>query len=432
MTTKESAKTVVLQPYHKNQKKVADHPARFKVVNAGRRFGKSRLALFECLDRAINYGETVWWVSPTYNNVNTHWRVANAMIGHLATYKNVQQKYIEFHINGRKGSLSFKSGDRPDNLRGEGLDLCVLDEAAYIADEVWEAVIRPALSDKKGRALIISTPNGVGDWFHRAYLRGLDPLEPEWQSWHFRTVDNKAIEGMEEEVASAKKDLTDLRFRQEYLAEFVDYSGGVFFGLQEAAIFDGHAGPQDGYDYVFGVDLGRRNDYTVVQILGRKQGQEYIDDEPIVQAAIHRYADVMFTKQMEHIEMLAELWNPVSVRIEENSIGLAIVEMMEEDTDLPIVAVNMSNTLKGELVENLSANIQRGRLLLLSDEHQLGAAQLGELRAFEMSKTTFGNIRYAAKAGWHDDLVMSLMIANAHFRFKKRKSGMKSAVNPFY
>lgn len=413
---------VKLPDFHANQQIVFDDKTRFITLAAGRRFGKSWLARIICLNLAINHGKTVWWVSPTYNNVNTHWRATKNMVGSLPTYKNEQQKYMEFNYNGRRGSLAFKSGDRPDNLRGDGLDYVVVDEAAFVANGVWGAVLRPALSDKQGGALLISTPNGTSDWFHRAFMRGLDENEEDWVSYRFKTSDNKAIEGIEKEVEAAKRDLSDIEFRQEYLAEFVDYAGGVFFGLEKAAKEPLITVPYDG-NFIAGIDLGRKADFSVISLL------EIVDDAHARQVCIERFTDVGFTAQTNRIATFLDMWGVGRAYMEDVSISMPVVEGLQE-MGLPVVGVNVGAHNKGMMVEKTSANLQRGRLSILNNTSKLGNIQIGELQAYEMSRSPNGHVRYNAKSGWHDDTVMALVMANVGLRFADVK--LKQQSNPFY
>lgn len=414
--------TVYLPPFHKNQQIVYDDPARFKVLVAGRRFGKSWLARMLCLDRAINHGETVWWISPTYNNVMTHWRATVAMVGDLPTYRNIQSKYLEFHIGGRRGSLAFKSGDRPDNLRGEGLDLAVLDEAAFIDEEVWSAVIRPALSDKVGKALIISTPNGTGDWFHNSYIRGLDDPTGTWKSFNFPTTANLSIPGIATEVKDAKRDLSDLRFRQEYIAEFVDYSGGIFFGLQEAALAEWRDIPEHTGSYIAGIDLGRKNDFTVVSILDTSK-------DPVEQVHIERFTEVGFNIQLGRIKTIIDQWGIDKTYMESNSFAMPLVEDLQ-NAGYSVTPVYVTSGNKTDIIDSLSANMQRGKLRILNTANRLGAIQMSELQAYEMKRSATGHVSYGAKNGWHDDTVMSLALANRGLRFSSIR--LVSSTNPFY
>lgn len=382
----------------------------------------SWLARMLCLDLAINHGKTVWWVSPTYNNVMSHWRATLNMVGDLPTQKNVQHKYLEFNYRGKRGSLTFKSGDRPSNLRGDGLDFVVIDEAAFVDEEVWESVIRPALSDKLGSALLISTPNGTGDWFHRAYLRGLNENEPDWAAFHYPTTENAAIPGIRDEVKAAKRDMSDLKFRQEYMAEFVDYAGGVFFGVTEAAIEPLRTSPYPGI-FVAGIDLGRTKDFTVVSIL------EMLGDDTAKQVHVARFTDVGFSVQEDRISRLLDDWNVGLAHMENVSISMPVVEHLIQ-SGYPINAVTVGAHNKGNIIERLSANMQRGRLTILSGDSYIGAIQLSELQAYEMSKSPSGVIRYGAKKGWHDDTVMGLALAN--LALKQRNRQLQRQENPFY
>jgi len=414
---------VYLPALHANQQIVKDDPHRFKVLNAGRRWGKSLFARFLLLDLAINQGKQVWWISPTYGNVWDHWQATLTMVGDLPTNKNVQQKYLEFAYRGRKGSLTFKSGDRPDNLRGSGLDFIVIDEAAFVHPDVWEAVARPALSDKQGGALIISTPNGVGDWYHRAYLRGLDPTYEDWTSFHFPTTANLALPGIAAEVESARRDMLELRFRQEYLAEFVDAAGGVFFGLSEAATAPLLTMPVSGHAYYGGIDVGRRDDFTVIQMI------DLLERQKARQVYLERFTSLSFNIQMDRIRRVLDTWDPVAVHMERNSFGMPLVEALQSE-GYPIKDFAMSAANKGPMIEKLSVNIQRGRLELLSPDSTEGQIQMSELQAYEMSKTANGFVTYGAKRGWHDDTVTSLAAVNMAIKNKGR--GMKVQQNKLF
>src|SRR5690554_3151365 len=148
---------VTLPTLHAGQREVADHPARFKVLAAGRRWGKTRLGTLLCLDVALNGGRA-WWVAPSYPMATVGWRG----IKHLAkqipgiTAREVD-RLIELPSG---GSIQVRSADNPDSLRGEGLDFLIIDEAAFVREEAWTEALRPALSDRQGRAMIISTPKG--------------------------------------------------------------------------------------------------------------------------------------------------------------------------------------------------------------------------------------------------------------------------------
>ena len=109
-----------------------------------------------------------------------------------------------------------------------------MDECAFMQREAWTEAIRPALSDRQGKVLFISTPKGR-NWLWEIYQRGVSG-EEGWQSWTFPTANNPFI--AKEEIEAAKWDLPEMIFRQEYLAEFIDDAGGVFRRVQEAAVLE--------------------------------------------------------------------------------------------------------------------------------------------------------------------------------------------------
>ncbi len=162
------------------------------------------------------------------------------------------------------GEIVVKSADSPESLRGEGLDLVVLDEAAFIDSEVWTDAIRPALSDRKGGAVIISTPAGY-NWFHEVFMRGQEARD-DWQSWQYPTSDNPLIDAAE--IEAARESLPARTFAQEYEAAFT--ADGALFKLEWLPIvpaapadaswvryWDKASGLSDGADYTAGVLLAR-------------------------------------------------------------------------------------------------------------------------------------------------------------------------------
>ena len=157
-------KRVRLQ-YHEGQLQVARDTARFKVLSCGRRWGKTRLAVMESLRVALDGGR-VWWLAPTYQMAMEGWRPLMRMCsGDPDAKVNRSDHRVDFG----KGSIEVRSADDPDKLRGAGLDLVVLDEAAFMKlDDVWDA-LRPALTDRQGKAIIISTPKGIDTPFHQMW-----------------------------------------------------------------------------------------------------------------------------------------------------------------------------------------------------------------------------------------------------------------------
>ena len=228
---------VTLPKLHQAQDVVAKDLARFKVLVAGRRFGKTRLGTLVCLAKAMQ-GKNTWWVAPTYAMAMEGWKT----IRQLASEYGMEIKESEKTIYTKSGGfVTVRTADNPDRLRGAGLDYIVLDECAYIKEQTWKEVLRPTLTDRKGGALFISTPAGMNNWFYRIYeeAEGKD----EWQRWVFPSQANPLIDVKELEVA--KKEIGSYLFSQEYDAQFVEQTGGLikrewfqFFNSERVKEFD--------------------------------------------------------------------------------------------------------------------------------------------------------------------------------------------------
>lgn len=134
---------------HERQRRIWNDPARFRVVAAGRRFGKSWLGCAMCFDVAL-HGGRAWWVAPSYPMSNVGWRGLAQIRAQLPGVGiDLRRGERSFAFPGG-GEVRVKSADNPDSLRGEGLDFAVLDECAYMKREAWTEALRPALSDRKG------------------------------------------------------------------------------------------------------------------------------------------------------------------------------------------------------------------------------------------------------------------------------------------
>ncbi len=153
--------TIDFPELHEAQQTVKDDPARWKILCAGRRFGKSRLGVQLCLEQALDGGR-VWWVAPTFAIARVGWRDVVAAASEFPKEAGVNIKIGDMEVTFPSGgSISVKSADNPQRLRGEGLNYLVMDEAAFVREETWTEVLRPTLTENKGQALFISTPIGM-------------------------------------------------------------------------------------------------------------------------------------------------------------------------------------------------------------------------------------------------------------------------------
>ena len=380
---------VVLPSLHVGQRKVVDNPARFQVLACGRRWGKTRLGAALCMETALKGGRA-WWVAPSYKMGAVGWRIVKELA--------VQIPGASISLGDRMatlpggGTVQVRSADDPDRLRGEGLDFCVMDECAFMKEDAWTHAIRPALSDRQGRAMFISTPKGR-NWFHRLYQYGKDPHQSEYASWHFPTSDNPFIADVE--IEAARGALPERIYRQEYLAEFIDDAGGVFRRVQDSATAEPQDEAIEGHNYCFGIDWGRHSDFTVITVWDMNlQAAVYID----------RFTMVDYAIQIGRLKALARRFNPSVIMAELNAMGEPLVEQLQGD-GLPVQGFYTTNKSKEQIIRDLEGAFERGDVTIINDP-----VLVSELQAIEQVRLANG-WRFAAPEGMHDDCVISLALA---------------------
>ena len=224
----------------KPQTDIFTNQARFRVVVAGRRFGKTFLSTAELIRAALSGdGKNCWYIAPTYKAAK---EIAWGML-----IEAIPQEYIaktnetalSLHLaNG--STISLKGAEKPDNLRGRALDFCVLDEFADMRKEAWFEVIRPSLSDRKGSAIFIGTPKGRNH-FYDLWTKGVDK-DDGWASHQYTTLEGGNVDA--NEITAAKQDLDERTFEQEYEARFVNYSGVIYYNFsRELSVIRYHGEP---------------------------------------------------------------------------------------------------------------------------------------------------------------------------------------------
>jgi predicted phage terminase large subunit-like protein len=197
---------------------------RFKVVAAGRRTGKSRLAAWMLIVEALHAERGhVWYVAPTQGQARDIMWQTLLELGHsVIESSHVNNMQIKL-VNG--AMISLKGADRPETMRGVSLKFVVLDEYADMKPSVFEQILRPALADLKGKALFIGTPMGRNH-FWELYTYGEEGKDKEYKSWHFTSFDNPLLDPAE--IEAARKSMSSFAFRTEFMASFEAASGGIF------------------------------------------------------------------------------------------------------------------------------------------------------------------------------------------------------------
>jgi len=215
-------------PLSEAQKVIAQSDARFRVLCAGRRFGKSILAIREMAKFARQPNKSIMYVAPTYGMArNIIFEPLKQKMRDLRWVKKINETRMEITlVNNSK--IMLRGAENYDALRGTGVDFLVMDEMADIKPEAWSEVLRPTLSAQNppGSALFVSSPKGLN---HFKDLFDLGKTQDEWESWQMTTIEGGNVPP--EEVEAAKRDLDEKTWRQEYEASFENYSSLIYWAF---------------------------------------------------------------------------------------------------------------------------------------------------------------------------------------------------------
>ena len=229
------------------QQEVYSDPTRFKVVAAGRRTGKSRLAAWMLIINALQADKgQVFYVAPTQGQARDIMWQTLLELGHpVIAGSHINNLQIRL-VNG--ATISLKGADRPETMRGVSLKFLVMDEYADMKPDVWEQILRPALTDQKGSAMFIGTPMGRNHFYELYKLAELSD-DPTYKAWHFTSYDNPLLDSNEIDIA--KKSMSSYAFRQEFMASF-EARGSEMFKEDWVSVSEDR--PEIG-DYYIAVDL---------------------------------------------------------------------------------------------------------------------------------------------------------------------------------
>jgi len=370
---------------HPGQMVVHGHPARFKVVMCGRRWGKTAYGIREACDAGIA-GQPVGWFAPNYKYALEVWRELLQRLAPVIVRSNDQERRIELATG---GVIEVWTMDAPDPGIGRKYALIVIDEAGIVPDlmHIWQQNLRPTLVDLGGKGLFLGTPRGRRHGFVQLFNRGMSE-DPVWQSFRARTLDNPYIP--EDEVEAARKELPPEVFAQEFEGIPTD-DGANPFGLE--AVQDTVGEVPKGEPVVWGLDLARSMDWTV--LVGLDAWRRVV--------ALHRWQAPWATTKAR----IKGLVGDVPVVADATGVGDAIVADLQ-GMGLMVTPYVFTQQSKLRLMQRLIAAFQARELRLSAaqDAHWLVA----ELQAFEYTYTATG-VRYEAPKGEHDDGVMALGLA---------------------
>jgi len=373
---------VTLSQPHRAQLQIISEAKRFNVLDCGRRFGKSKLAANILSENALE-GNPGAYFAPTYKLLEGTFKDILTSLQSIISRKHDNQR-IEL-ITG--GSIEFWSLENPLAGRSRKYKVAIIDEAAFNRNlwQSWTEAIRPTLTDLKGSAWFMSTPKGKND-FYKLWMRG-QTNEPDWMSWQMPTITNPFIDPSE--IEAARRDLPDLAFKQEYLAEFNDNVANPF-GLDYIRICTGRISNEPAV--CFGIDLAKSFDWTAI-------------------IGLDKFGNVC------HFDRFQRPWNETkeiirrlprgAIKIDSTGVGDPITEDIQRERG-DVHSFKYTSTSKQQLMEGLAAAIHQRRVIFPD-----GVIK-SELESFEYQMTGTG-VKYTAPPGLHDDCVNALALAWAMY-----------------
>ncbi len=380
---------VTLYTPHPAQLLFHQSKARFRVVCCGRRFGKTICACNEESKFALDHpGVLCWWVAPTARQAKIAYRIMKRALAGVLARKNDSEFRLEL-VNG--SVIECRSCHEPDNLRGEGIHFIVVEEAAMVDFDTWFKVLRPMLSDTNGHAVFISTPKGR-NWFFVMFQRGNDVLEPDYESFHFPSSANPYLDP--QEIEDARRDMPEDFFNQEYLAEFLAETAGVFRGV-DACIAGELEDYIPGHFYTLGWDPAKASDFSVITVM---------DVNKMHVVAWDRFNKVDYPFQLARVEAMA-LQYQASILMDMTGVGSPLLDHLKA-RELSADGYLLTNASEKALIEESVVAIQHKEMT-----YPKLPIMIDELKAMEYSLTTGRLVRYSAPKGGHDDCVFSLCLA---------------------
>lgn len=367
----------------------------FHVIKSKRQCGKSIMLEIILLKVALEKNNSdSFSVSPTIAQCQKMYKELKDIVIDTKAYKkhNDVQLTIEF-ING--SSINFKSSAQKEALRGFTCSgVLVVDEAAYIPDDIFASILAWT-NVHQPPVVLCSTPNFQQGFFYEYFMQGLNGAD-NIISYDWNNYDTSKLL-TEDRLLQYKKTLSKTMFKTDYLGEFLALEGSVFGEFQHCI----NDNVSNSTIFYMGIDWGSGvgKDYTAITILN--------GDNQMVDVIYFNDKDVNDT--ISTITELAKHYKPLKINVESNSIGNVFYDLLKNALAGENIALNKlttTNDSKQKMVNNLQVHIQNGTIQLLND-----VELFTELSMYEMKPSATGKPTYNASNGYHDDILISLMLA---------------------
>jgi phage terminase large subunit len=316
-------------PYHPRDAQLEIHKAvdehRFTVVVAHRRFGKTVAAINEAIRAAIECqldNPRIGYIAPTYSQAK---RVAWDYLTHFTRPLGATANIAELRVDFWDRRIQLYGSDNPDSLRGQYFDLVILDEIADQNPKIWTEIIRPALADRKGKAIFIGTPKGQN---HFKDLRDRAETEQGWALLEFKASQTGIV--AQDELEAARKEMGDDKYNQEFECSFHAAVEGSYYGqimndLESKNRFCEIARDDLLQTYcAWDLGMGDSTSIWVAQVLGKEiRLMDYIENHG---QGLDWYVSELTNRGWQRAEMLL----PHDVQVRELGTGRSRLEVLQE------------------------------------------------------------------------------------------------------
>lgn len=383
--------------------------SRFQTVCWHRRARKTTMALNILIENCCANRKGVYgYIGPTYKQTKAIAVTDPMMLKHYLPDGVCSKHFNESELKQefKTGSvLTMKGADDPDSIRGLNFNGVILEEWAMMKHGrvIWEEIIQPILRENGGWAIFIFTPKGR-NFAYEYFEKARRDNSGDWDYSLLKASQSGLITSGE--LAKAKAEMPERLFMQEFECEFLEDASSVFHNVDYCVSGDLEM-PQYGRRYVLGADLGRVNDFTVLSVVD-------IGTNKLV--AHQRFTDTSWAIQKEKIVLLAKAYNNAKIVIDATgfSAGSVIAEDLKEPAiskdlrtaNLSVIPFKFTNQSKKALVEKLIVTIEQ-QLITFPNIEEL----VSELKSYTYEISQFGNVKYTAPEGMHDDCVISLGLA---------------------
>lgn len=344
--------------------------------------------------------EKIGFITPTLKLSKLFFKELCKSLQPFIINENRTDLIIEFNTG---SYVQFFSAESKDSIRGFQFTYVIMDEVAFMSTEDINMIIRPTWLVAGKKVILCSTPNGNQGFFYDSCQLALN-REPGYAIVETNIYNNPFIS--KSDIESIRKLVPERVWNQEYLGLFINGSGTVFSNYMNcigSPIFK-----QD-INYA-AIDWGKTNDYTVVTIIN--QHKEVVH--------IYRVNGMEYTNQVQIIAEILKKYNVKRVLSEENNIGTVVNEMLKKLYP-NVTTVNLDNSLKKDIIENLIVGFEQGDITIPDDD-----VLLRELQAFSCTYNhNTQTVKYSAPSGLHDDCVISLAYAYSMVKNNKQQTKIR-------